>query len=159
MTPPKKELLLSILAMDAYNRGYGAGLRDQGAEDPDGLGEGGAIGRVTMLRRDQLGASITDYAAWQSTGFYAIAYELTEAVGDLTKGTMIISIRGTDQPNPFDPNQDIQNGYGIGAGFANGPQARQAVDFYKSVVASMVDGKSAADLTRDDLVSRHPRSH
>ncbi|WP_162933127.1 hypothetical protein [Roseovarius sp. EL26] len=35
-----KDLFLSILAMDAYNRGYDAGINDEGENDLDGLGHG-----------------------------------------------------------------------------------------------------------------------
>ena len=32
------DLFLAILAMDACNRGYGAGIADEGSHNPDGLG-------------------------------------------------------------------------------------------------------------------------
>ena len=38
-----KDVFLSQLCMDAYNRGYGAGVADSAASDPDGLGKGSAI--------------------------------------------------------------------------------------------------------------------
>jgi hypothetical protein len=36
-----KDLFLAILSMDAYNRGYGAGIADGDDSDLDGLGLGG----------------------------------------------------------------------------------------------------------------------
>lgn len=37
--------------MDAYNRGYNAGLNDNGENDLDGLGESGQIGNAEVLTR------------------------------------------------------------------------------------------------------------
>lgn len=72
------ELLRAILAMDAYNRGYGEGVL--------GLGTS-AIGDATFLRdaNDQEGLA-------QAIGFYAAAYTLTD-------GSTVISYRGTDSLN------------------------------------------------------------
>ena len=70
------DLFLSILAMDAYNRGYSAGI--------SGLGNAGsALGSATMLNVPLPQGS-------QAAGFYAVAYQ----VG----GQTIISYRGTDNP-------------------------------------------------------------
>lgn len=103
MSDPKRDLLLSILAMDSYNRGYNAGL-----ELPDV--EGLKIGAASIDTRI---ADILDFQQEAfSTGFYAISYKL----GNET----IISYRGTDGllSIPFWPDQgsDVWNGYGIGAG-------------------------------------------
>ncbi|MDP8998415.1 MAG: hypothetical protein M3O03_15655 [Pseudomonadota bacterium] len=55
MTTPK-DLLLAILAMDSYNRGYGAGL----GNTPDGLGSSGSkIGEATLLTALKLGLDST----------------------------------------------------------------------------------------------------
>ena len=51
--------------MDAYNRGYGAGIADGGADDSDGLGEVGRIGNATLLARSDIGIGDADYVAWQ----------------------------------------------------------------------------------------------
>ena len=87
--PISKDLFLAILSMDAYNRGYGAGLADAGADDPDGLGESGLIGKTRILARPD---SI-DYEAWKAAGFYAIAYEV-HGVDGIANGTTVISYRG-----------------------------------------------------------------
>ncbi len=60
--------------MDAYNRGYGAGIGDgvnidEDGKDIDGLGEAGSvIGNATVLDFDLPANSI-------AAGFYAIAYD------------------------------------------------------------------------------------
>lgn len=47
------DYFLSTLALDAYNRGYNSGISDSGLNDPDGLGELGAIGTVNILERPE----------------------------------------------------------------------------------------------------------
>ncbi|MEM7778441.1 MAG: hypothetical protein AAF732_22915 [Pseudomonadota bacterium] len=110
-----KDLFLAILSMDAYNRGYGAGISDAGDNDPDGLGEAGSqIGGATVLDVDLPAGS-------PAAGFYAVAYEQP------TYGT-IISYRGTDD----DP--DYLKGWLIGAGLGSTwTQADEALDFYEAV--------------------------
>jgi hypothetical protein len=77
-----KDLMLALLALDSYNRGYGAGI--------DGLGgPGSKIGNATMLNAALPTGS-------QATGFYASAYTLDGAVGNLGSGSKIISYRGTN---------------------------------------------------------------
>ncbi len=87
-----KELFLAILSMDAYNRGYGAGIADGGAGDSDGLGESGFIGDARILARDDG----IDYAAWQTAGFYAVAYTMGADAPEGLAGKTVISYRGTD---------------------------------------------------------------
>ena len=67
-----RDLLLAILAMDAYNRGYGAGIKD--------LLEEGRLGNARLL-------AAPTREGWEDAGFYAIAYEYN--------GEKIISYRGT----------------------------------------------------------------
>ncbi|MEE9313197.1 MAG: hypothetical protein V3V02_00980 [Rhizobiaceae bacterium] len=87
-----KELFSAILAMDAYNRGYGAGisdgkgLKDAKGNDIDGLGETGKIGSAT-ISHTLADAVLSDQA--QSAGFYAISYD--------TDFGKVISYRGTDK--------------------------------------------------------------
>ena len=103
-----KDLLLAILSMDSYNRGYEAGITDglTGVgkdikevkdDDPDGLGDSSDgsihIGPAT-IKENLDDAGIATQA--QSAGFYAIAYKLDKAVEDLPAHTTIISYRGTD---------------------------------------------------------------
>ena len=71
-----KDLLLAILAMDSYNREYGAGLVVSGAQ----------VGSATF--KDHVASSIseTTYSNWLSSGFYAAAYD--------TPYGQVISYRG-----------------------------------------------------------------
>lgn len=77
-----KDLLLSILSLDAYNRGYHSGINGLSTAS------GTQIGMVTIS--DDKG----DLDA-QAAGFYAISYTLNAAVGDMAAGETIISYRGT----------------------------------------------------------------
>jgi Protein of unknown function (DUF2974) len=104
---PKYELLLAILAMDSYNRGYGAGI-DHGLDK---------IGTATFSQE-----SDTDSASQEvATGFYAASYNLAD-------GTTVISYRGTDA------SPDYTTGWVIALGdIAEGTQAPQALEFYNAV--------------------------
>ncbi|MBZ0164883.1 MAG: hypothetical protein K8H74_19500 [Notoacmeibacter sp.] len=95
-----KDLFLAILSMDAYNRGYGAGIEDP-AETGGGLGVSDEthtyrIGNATIL----MDANDSEGVA-QAAGFYAVAYELTGSYANpdgssLAAGDTVISYRGTD---------------------------------------------------------------
>ena len=63
-----KELLLSILSMDAYNRGYNQGI--------NGLEEDGSVGGLRVLTRAELNISDSQFQEWRDAGFYAIAYQV-----------------------------------------------------------------------------------
>lgn len=70
-----RDLFLAILSMDAYNRGYDAGI--------NGLGETGMIGNAVISA-----ATAEQKEGWEAAGFYAIAYNWN--------GETVISYRGTD---------------------------------------------------------------
>ncbi|MEQ1648014.1 MAG: hypothetical protein ABL901_16935 [Hyphomicrobiaceae bacterium] len=75
------DVFLAILAMDAYNRGYGAGLGDS----TNGLGGvGSQIGNATVSAQ----SDITENSAQRNASFYAQSYTLD--------GKTIIAYRGTD---------------------------------------------------------------
>ena len=86
-----RDLFLSILSMDAYNRGYNPGIA--GLSDAAGTQIGGAVIQNVPLPDGAVPAS-----------FYGLAYKLTEAVGTsgnlIALGTTIISYRGTQRPVP-----------------------------------------------------------
>ena len=120
-----ESLLLSILAMDAYNRGYGAGLADQQSADPDGLGLSGFVGPATILALPEG----IDVNGWQAANFYAIAYTIGGGVEGIAPGATVISYRGTDNIGA-----DIWSGWTIGAGWiGSGTQADEALAFYTAV--------------------------
>ncbi len=75
-------LLRAILSMDAYNRGYDAGLT--------GL-TGTMIGGASVITDSMLTPST---AGGQAASFYAIAYQLAD-------GSKVISYRGTDASGDF----------------------------------------------------------
>ncbi len=122
------KLTYAILAMDAYNRGYGAKL--PGLSDAPGT----KIGLATILSSD-------GNASAQKIGFYALAYEL--------EGKTVVSFRGTDELNIFNRANDIFNGWVGGAGFIS-TQAKRAAQYYESVVEN-----SLYQRTSDVLLTGH----
>ena len=91
-----RDLMLAILSMDSYNRGYGNGIK--------GLLESGAVGSASIRP-----FGINEQNGWEAAGFYAIAYDWN--------GEKVIAYRGTN-----DFSVDGPNGYPIGAGFDAVPQ-------------------------------------
>ncbi len=128
-------LVNSVLAMDAYNRGYGAGISLTGTS----LGNAVVIKDSNDLK-DENGVRLD-----QPAGFYAVAYQ----VGEGPTAEHFISYRGTDtfSNDPIAGGGDFTNGFGTGAGYAGTPQATLAVDFYKAVAV----GVSASRLCRSDI--------
>ncbi|MDR2858608.1 MAG: hypothetical protein LBV50_12305 [Novosphingobium sp.] len=95
-----RDLFLAILAMDSYNRGYGAGIKD--------LPVSGKIGNATIL-------DIPLPEGSEAVGFYAIAYK------NIDTGEVVIAYRGTDNPG-FSADKgtggsDPLNGYGLALGY------------------------------------------
>ncbi|CAM3295549.1 hypothetical protein SPAN111604_15005 [Sphingomonas antarctica] len=114
-----RDLLMSILAMDSYNRSYGANL------DIATTGIGTATENTFSL---PTGA--------EAVGFYASSYNWN--------GETIISYRGTnfqvDHWYSFFSSplwQDIGNGWGTGVGSNFEPQAKMAFEYYNTVAAHM----------------------
>ncbi len=147
-------LVSSILSMDAYNRGYDAGIDLIDLQlgsisiGSDSIGLGNRIVNNETVRVDE------------SFGFYSLSY-------DLGGGQTIISYRGTDQPPTVSdaigladlaalfayPNfavgditvklannidslitPDVWNGWFIAGGAEESAQALLAFEFYKDVV-------------------------
>lgn len=99
-----KDLFLSILAMDSYNRGYDAGISNGGDEDSDGLGRiGSKIGTATVVADDNSSEA-------QAASFYAIAYDIGADGPEGLANQTVISYRGTDS------DIDWFEGWTIGAG-------------------------------------------
>ena len=127
-----KDLLLSILAMDAYNQGYGKGY-DHGKSK---------IGSATVGLQSDISTDGDAYGA----GFYAVSYKL----GNET----IISYRGTNEDSTesseffINALKDVWNGWAIGAGVTDGQRLvfgtkswRLSVDADNTDIV-MVDGTS-----------------
>ena len=114
------KLMTAILAMDSYNRGYNAGIDFGINPDIANIGIGNAQTTIT--------SSILGTGVDQADGFYAIAYQYN--------GEVVVSYRGTDLLTG-DPNRgiggDFLNGYGVGVGVPDGPQALLAFQFYQAV--------------------------
>ena len=124
------DLFLSILSMDAYNRDYDAGIDISGSR----------LGGAQILSRDSLGISESDYQAWQTVGFYALAYELQadEQIEGLSQSDILISYRGTDNVDFTTLGEgasDFWQGWITGAGVP-GSQSWLALDFFESVTGS-----------------------
>lgn len=129
------DVFVSILALDSYNRGYGANV--------NGLTESGKLG-TAIIRR----FSPNQQSGWQSAGFYAIAYDWN--------GETVISYRGTN----FDTTttsqtildsplvRDAFNGWSVGAGFNEASQAGLAIRFYEDVTGRSVFERIGGGPTR-----------
>jgi hypothetical protein len=83
------DLMMAVLSMDAYNRGYGAGLSVPGTS----VGYAAIIQDSSILK-DNNGNSLD-----QPANFYAVAYQWN--------GQTVVSFRGTDVIA-----YDAWNGYG-----------------------------------------------
>jgi hypothetical protein len=131
-----RDLLLAILSMDSYNRGYGQGL--------NGLASFGRIGNA-LITADSLilGGNPQDRLDARS-GFYAIAYQVS-GVSGIADGTTVVAFRGSDNiPGLWDiftnyvtgtpSNSDANSGFGIAVGSPYGPQAALAIRFYQAAL-------------------------
>lgn len=116
-----KDLFLAILSMDAYNRGYDAGINDAGQGDLDGLGDanGTKIGTATITRASDSDPNSAEVAA----SFYALSYN--------TQYGQVISYRGTND------GTDIWTGWVFGAGPVTS-QIKLAQAFYEAATGTDV---------------------
>jgi len=137
-----KDLFLSLLALDAYNRGDDeSGIADNGESDTDGLGLVGDVGVAKIISFEDLGISEDERLVWKDTGFFAMAYEVGEGVEGISPGTTVISYRGTN--NALDQTR----GWIVGGGWIEeGTQAPLAFDFYDAVTASIVPDDGLKDI-------------
>ncbi len=120
MTELNSDVMLAILAMDSYNRGYGSGV---GGLDVDpGLTK---IGSATITYDSTTVLGIVDT---QRAGFYDIAYS--------DNGETIISYRGTDTTGAAALINDIVYGWTFGGGFSGADQVALGIKFYQAVTAS-----------------------
>ncbi len=125
-----KDLFLSILAMDAYNRGYDAGINDEGENDPDELGNG-QIGGASIVNLSTLGIGQAELDAWKDDSFYALAYDIGSDGPAGLAGQTVLSYRDTNDAT------DYLTGWLVGAGdISTGTQAGHALEFYNAVKAA-----------------------
>ncbi len=80
----QSDVLMSLLAMDSYNRGY----------DPGVNGLGGINSRIGHVRVGEDAISLLPAGLAESQGFYAISYQ-TLGVSGFDYGQQVISFRGT----------------------------------------------------------------
>jgi hypothetical protein len=127
-------ILKAILAMDSYNRGYGAYITLPLKENGNFLSVGEA--EIATDSTEKLGLGVD-----ASASFYAIAYNYN--------GQKIISCRGTDDFGSILDlwtDGDIWNGWGVGTGSVEGRQAEMAFEFYQLVVGG-IGNVYSADVT------------
>ena len=126
------DVLMALLSLDSYNRGYEARLT--------GLGVNSAsIGDFSILTDST--ARLDPTYNTQAANFYAVAYQ------NSSTGETVISYRGTDNLS-----EDAFNSYAIGMGDPLKPQGTLAVRFYKSVVGqdgsgNLIDNPLTANIT------------
>jgi pimeloyl-ACP methyl ester carboxylesterase len=120
-----REVFLSLLAMDAYNRGTGSLINNLG-------GKGSKIGRATVGEDAETILPPGDAVA---AGFYAIAYEWDNNGINET----VISYRGTNFPSNWTPGEfvdfavDVWGGWNFFLGLDYPSQAPLARAFYEQV--------------------------
>ena len=123
-----REVFLSLLALDSYNREYGANVEIAGS----------SLGSARILDREAFGIDDNVYAAWQAADFYGVAYEWN--------GQTVISYRGTNFEfasaaefinSPL--YNDVFGGWILGGGFSSTSQGSLATPFYMSAFHPLDD--------------------
>ena len=127
------QLMNAILSMDAYNRGYNAGIKFGNLPGDNSIDTPGVqIGNAEIY--DNRGDSTA-----QTAGFYAISYNYN--------GGNVISYRGTDQVLSTDEiGGDLWNGWVLGGGNTRAKQAELAFAFYKSIAVELYGQNVTLDL-------------
>src|SRR3954470_9148104 len=141
---PQADLISAILAMDSYNRGYGASIKDLKVSTANTSVD---IGHWIIDYRDS--AALFGQGA-QQVGFYALAYK------NAATHETLISYRGSDTGfsggallNKLfggSTDNDVLNGYGVAVGSPDGPQALLALQFYRAIAGANA-GKGQTLLT------------
>ena len=135
--PTTNDLMLAVLALDAYNHGYNPGM--------PGV-SGSQIGDAT-LKFDS--AELPTTQNGQAAGFYATTYNWN--------GKTVISYRGTTFELGINTARDVINGWVLSAGYAAASQPQLALDFYTSVTGQPVFGGTT---TSGVILTGHPyRGH
>ncbi len=79
-----RDLMLSILSMDAYNRGYNEGITGLGTSN---------VGNASV----EAMSTSEPGSAEVNASFFAISYTIGGGVTGIAPGTTVISYRGTDE--------------------------------------------------------------
>jgi len=89
-----RALLLSILSMDSYNRGYSFHVKE--------LENVSRLGTVSISSQSNIDPNSLEYRS----GFYGISYTVGSGYSDLAAGQSIIAYRGTNPVTcpPVDPS-------------------------------------------------------
>lgn len=115
-----RKLFEAVLSVEAYDRGYGGGMTVTWS----------SLGNAIFVKDSSVLNTIQNPHRDSDINFYAIAYDMSGVAGFNT-GEQVIAYRGTD-----DFFSDANNGYGVGAGYSQGPQARMAFEFYQNVMVN-----------------------
>ena len=125
----QQDLLLAILAMDAYSQGYLPGM---------------TINSSTWARGSIGAASYVTDDPDINTSFYAVEYKLSD-------GMTVISYRGTRFDGIIGPDLTaVLSGWSSSLGFSTASEAQEALTFYNQVVAR-VGGPDNVILTGHSL--------
>jgi hypothetical protein len=126
-------LFQAILAMDAYNRSYEAGIKFGAMPGNESQTLGVQIGGATIVFDSRSLVDLNNQRKDIPTGFYAAAYSFED-------GKTIISYRGTDDPFGLSSGGDIVNGWVVGAGDVTDNQAELAFEFYNATATKLNNG-------------------
>ncbi|MCA3586400.1 MAG: hypothetical protein IOD03_22400, partial [Methylocystis sp.] len=137
--PISKELMLAILAMDSYNRGYNAGIVGPNGSAQTGLGLTGQIGNATINANSDVLKDANGNRLDVPASFFAISYSFGDNAPAGLANQKVVSYRGTDEISV-----DLSTGYPIGAGLPSSIQGNLALDFYRAVAGgTSVDPRGA----------------
>ena len=127
-----RDVFLSILAMDSYQRGYAVGIN---GVDKDSNGD-----PVTRIGTANILQDSTQYAVTangDTVGFYAAAYNWN--------GTTVISYRGTDFDKGKELLHDVLYGWSSFTGLGTNSQFAFAEQFFNAVM-NIPTGHSAFEI-------------
>lgn len=126
-----KDLFLSILAMDAYNRGYEPGVSELGGKEA-------FIGSAKIRNDSSILVDDNGESIHEAAGFYALAYDIGAGGPEGLAGKTVISFRGTDT------SLDHSTGWSVGArNIDDWTQAPLALEFYTAATGqSYRDGQA-----------------
>jgi hypothetical protein len=140
-----REVILSLLALDSYNRGYGQTIF--------GLPASESIGRADIDRDSLVLGSTSAGRVDEAAGFYAIAYDWN--------GETVISYRGTNFPSTWTLSQiaelsnDVLGGWSMFSGIGSNTHASFARQFYEDATNRVFKGESGLRAPEHVTVTGH----